>query len=114
MKKYLSLVKRWTDQNFAAEFVQVSWEENEHADWLAKAASVEHMTIGLQVLSFTQHSPAIEELETQVILAGIDWTILITSYLKNETLLEDHNASQRLKVWASHFMLMGKVSLKHT
>ena len=93
MKKYLSLVKRRIDQNFVAEFVQVLWEENEHADWLAKAASVEHITIGLQVLSFTQHSLAIEELETQVISAGIDWTIRITSYLKNGTLLKDHNAS---------------------
>ena len=105
MKKYLSLVKRRTNQNFVAEFVQVPREENEHADRLAKAASIEHMTTSRQVLSFTQHSPAIEELEIQVIPTGIDWTILITSYLKNGALLEDHNASRRLKVRASRFML---------
>ena len=44
--KYLSLVKRWTDQNFATKFVQVPREEKEHVDRLAKAASTEHMTIG--------------------------------------------------------------------
>ena len=49
MKKYLSLVKRRTNQNFAVEFVQVLREENEHADRLAKVTSTEHMAIGRQV-----------------------------------------------------------------
>ena len=44
--KYLSLVKRWTDQNFATEFVQVLRKEREHVDRSAKAASTEDMTIG--------------------------------------------------------------------
>ena len=95
MKKYLILVKRQTYQNFAVEFVQVSWEENEHVDWLAKAAFAEHMTIDRQVLSFTQHSPAIEELKVQVISTSTDWKILITSFLKNGMILDDHNMSQR-------------------
>ena len=80
---------------------------------MAKAASTKHMTIGHQVLSFTQHSPATKELEIQVIPAGIDWTILITSYLKNGTLLKDHNASRRLKVQALRFVLMGEASPDH-
>ena len=46
MKKYLSLVKRWTNQNLATKFVQFPGEEREHFDRLAKAASTEHMTIG--------------------------------------------------------------------
>ena len=53
MKKYLSFVKRRTNQNFAAKFVQVLREENEHVDRLAKATSVEHMIISRRVLSFT-------------------------------------------------------------
>ena len=114
MKKYFSLVKRRTNQNFAAEFVQVPREEKEHVDRLAKATSTEHITIGHQVLSFTQHSPATEELEIQVILVGIGWTIPITSYLKNGTLLEDHNTTQRLKFRISHCVLMGEVSPDHT
>lgn len=32
---------------------------------------------------------------------------LIVSYLKKGTVLEDHNASQRLKVQVSRFVLMG-------
>ena len=113
MKKYLSLVKRRTNQNFAVEFVQVLREENEHADQLAKVTSTEHMAIGRQVLSSTQHFPTIKELEIQVIPAGIDWTILITSYLKNGTLSKDHNASRRLKVQALRFVLMGEASPDH-
>ena len=113
MKKYLSLVKRQTNQNFSVEFVQVLREENEHADRLAKVTSTEHMAIGRQVLSSTQHFPTIKELEIQVIPAGIDWTILITSYLKNGTLSKDHNASRRLKVQALRFVLMGEASPDH-
>ena len=63
MKKYLSLVKRQTNQIFSVEFVQVSREENEHAYRLAKVTSTEHMTIGRQVLSSTQHFPTTKELE---------------------------------------------------
>ena len=95
MKKYLSLVKRQTNQNFVAEFLQVPREEKEHVDRVAKAASTEHMIIDHQVLSFTQHFPATKELEIQVILVGIGWMIHITSYLKNGMLPEDHNASRR-------------------
>jgi len=62
---------------------------------VAKATSTEHMTIDRQVLSFTQHFPATEELEIQVILVVIGWMIHITSYLKNGMLPEDHNTSRR-------------------
>ena len=44
--KYLSLVRRRIDQNFEVEFIQVPREEKEHVNRLAKAASIEHMTIG--------------------------------------------------------------------
>ena len=63
MKKYLSLVKRQMDQKFTAKFIQILKEKNEQADRLAKATSVEHMTVGSQILSFTEHSPAIKETE---------------------------------------------------
>ena len=67
MKKYLDLIKRRTSQAFAVEFIQVPREENEHADWLAKATSTKPMMVDHQVLSFIQHSLTIEELEIQVI-----------------------------------------------
>ena len=63
MKKYLNLIKRWTSQAFAVEFIQVLRKENEHTDQLAKATSAKHMMVDRQVLSFIQQSPAIEELK---------------------------------------------------
>ena len=72
MKKYLDLIKRQTSQAFVVEFIQVLREENDYADRLAKATSAKHMMVGQQVLSFIQQSPAIEELEIQMIPKGID------------------------------------------
>ena len=43
---------------------------------------------------------------------GVDWTTLIVSYLRNRTLLEDRNASRKLKVQSSHFVLIGDVLYK--
>ena len=53
MKNYLSLVKRWMDQNFTEKFLQILREENEQADRLAKATFAKHMIVGSQILSFT-------------------------------------------------------------
>ena len=36
----------------------------------------------------------------------------IISYLRNGTLLEDRNASRRLKVYSSRFVIMGDVLYK--
>ena len=108
-KKDISLVKRQTSQAFAVEFIQVPKEENDHVDWLAKATFIEHIMVSCQVLSFTQHSPAIEELKMQMIPKGVDWMTPIVSYLKNGTHPKDHNESWWLKVWASRFMLIRDV-----
>ena len=43
-----------------AKVVQIPRGENEQADRLAKAASVEHMITHGIVLSFVQHSPLID------------------------------------------------------
>ena len=45
MKKYLNLIRKQTNQNFAVKFLQVLREEYKHANRLAKAASTEHITI---------------------------------------------------------------------
>ena len=47
-----------------------------------------------------------------MILMGANWTTPIVSYLKSGTLLEDHNASRRLKVRSSHFVLINDVLYK--
>ena len=43
---------------------------------------------------------------------GADWTTLIVSYLKNRMLPEDRNASCKLKVQSSRFILIGDVLYK--
>ena len=88
--KYLSVVKRRTNQNFAVEFVQIPREEkNMLIDW----PRLHLLNTWLLVVT--------KELEIQVIPAGIGCTIPITFYLKNGTLPEDYNTSRRLKVQAS-------------
>lgn len=57
-------------------------EENKYIDRLAKAASVESMTICSLVLSFTQYLLAINEVNVHAIPTGINWMTSIISYLK--------------------------------
>jgi len=52
MKRYLSMVKGKVSEGLSAKFVQILREENEQANHLAKVASIEHMVITSQVLSF--------------------------------------------------------------
>ena len=59
MKKYLEQVKKRVD-DLQAKIVQIPRGENERADRLTKAASVEHMIIPDEVLSFIQFSPLID------------------------------------------------------
>ena len=66
MKKYLEQVKNRVN-DLQAKFVQIPREENKHADLFAKAASVEHMLIFNQVLSFIQISPLIDNISVQEI-----------------------------------------------
>ena len=47
--------------SLAVRFVQISREENECADHLAKAASVEFMLVPEQVVSFVQGSSLIDD-----------------------------------------------------
>ena len=56
MKRYLDQVKRRVD-DLQAKIVQIPKGENEQADRLAKAASVEHMITHGNVLSFVQLFP---------------------------------------------------------
>ena len=43
---------------------------------------------------------------------GTNWTTLIIAYLKNKTLPEDQDESQRLKVRVAHFVLIADVLYK--
>ena len=112
MREYLSMIKGKMSEGLLAKFVQILKEENEQADRLAKAAFVECMVITNQVLPFVQYSPTIDKVEVQVIPMGANWTMPIISYLKSGILLEDHDASHRLRVQSSHFVLIEDVLYK--
>ena len=60
MKKYLEEVKSRIS-SLEVKFIQIPREENECADRLAKAASVEFMNASKQVLSFVQTSSLIDD-----------------------------------------------------
>ena len=97
MKKYLEQVKKRVD-DLQAKIVQIPRWENEQADCLAKAASVEHMIIPNKVLSFIQFLPLIDSINVQVIGFENNWTTPLVSYLKNGTLLDSKEAARKLKV----------------
>ena len=82
MKRYLDQVKRRVD-DLKAKIVQIPRRENEQADRLTKAASVEHMITHGNVLSFVQLSPLIDSDDVQEIGSESNWTTTIASYLKD-------------------------------
>ena len=73
MKRYLDQVRARVD-DLEAKIIQISRGENEQADRLAKAASVEHMIIPSNVLSFVQLSPLIDSSNVQEIGSESNWT----------------------------------------
>ena len=97
MKKYLEQVRKQRGK-FQAKFAQISREENDQADRLAKAASAEHMHIPSKVLSFVQLLLLIDGVGVQEIDSGSNWTTPIVSYLKDGTLLDGKEVTRKLKV----------------
>ena len=87
MKKYLEQVRRRVD-DLQAKIIQIPRGENEQADRLAKAASVEHMIALDNVLSFIQLAPLIDSIDLLEIGSVDDWTTPLFFYLKNGILLD--------------------------
>ena len=95
------------------KFVQISREENECADHLAKATSTEYMLVPNQVLSFVQTSSLIDEVTSvQEIGTQNNWTTPLVSYLRDSMLPEGKDATRKLKVQASRFVLIKEVLYK--
>ena len=86
---------------FQAKFFQIPWEENEQADRLAKAVLAEHMVVPDKVLSFIQPLPLIAVINVQEIGSESNWTTLLVSYLKDDTLPDGKKAARKLKVQAA-------------
>ena len=109
MKKYLEEVKN-RSSSLEVKFVQIPREENECADRLAKAASVEFMITSKQVLSFVQISSLIDDgAQMQEVNFEENWTTPLIAYLRSDILPDEKDAARKLKVQASRFVLLGDV-----
>ena len=112
MKKYLEVVKGQID-SLQIRFVQIPREENECADQLAKATSLEHMHVPNQVLSFIQLSLVIDEgTNVQEIGSESNWTMPLVSYLMNNMLPDGKDAARKMKVQESRFVLIKDILYK--
>ena len=95
------------------KFVQIPKEKNECTNRLAKAASTEYMLVPDQVLSFVQTSSLIDEVTSvQEIGTQNNWTTPLVSYLRDSMLPEGKDATRKLKVQASRFVLIKEVLYK--
>ena len=95
------------------KFVQILREENEYANRLAKAASAEFMNASKQVLSFVQASSLIDNrAKMQEINVEENWTMPLIAYLRSGILPDRKDATRKLKVQASRFMLIRDVLYK--
>ena len=112
MKKYSKEVK-YRINDLEVKFIQISMEENEWADHLAKAASAEFMLVPEQVLSFIQISSLIDDgTNMQMVNSECNWTTPLISYLKTGVLPDEKGAARKLKVQASRFLLIKDVLYK--
>ena len=112
MRRYLDEVKGQIG-SLQIKIVQILGEENECADRLVKAASVERMLVPNQVLSFVQTLLLIDSgMNVQEVNSESNWTMPLTSYLKNGMLPNGKDATRKLKVRASRFVLIKDVLYK--
>ena len=70
------------------------------------------MLIPGQVLSFVQISSLIDDNSVQEIGSENYWTTPIASYLKDSVLPDDKEAARKLKVQATHFILIKDILYK--
>ena len=112
IKKYLEEVKSRIS-SIEVKFVQIPREENECADRLAKAASAKFMNASEQVLSFVQTSSLIDDKkQMQEIAVEENWTTPLIAYLQSGTMPDGKDATRKLKVQASRFVLIRDVLYK--
>nr|XP_023870650.1 uncharacterized protein LOC111983214 [Quercus suber] len=94
MKKYLEQVRRRVDE-LKAKIIQIPKGENEQADRLAKAASIEHIaTLDNEISSES------------------NWTTPLVSYVKNGVLPDRKETTRKLKVQEVRFVLMKDILYK--
>ena len=112
MRRYLDEVKGQIG-SLQIKIIQILGEENECADRLVKAASVERMLVPNQVLSFVQTLPLIDSgMNMHEVNSKSNWTTPLISYLKNGMLPDRKDAAKKLKVQVSRFILIKDVLYK--
>ena len=112
MKKYLEEVKGQT-AGLEVKFIRIPREENECANRLAKATSAKFMNAPKQVLSFVQTCSLIDDgRQIQEIDVEEYWTAPLKEYLQSGSLPNGKDATRRLKVRASRFVLIKDVLYK--
>ena len=98
MNRYLEDVKNRIS-SLKVRFVQIPKEENECANRLAKAASIEFMLVLEQVLSFVQVSLLIDDgMNMQEVHSESNWTTPLISYIRTSVLPDGKDAARKLKV----------------
>ena len=98
MNRYLEDVKNRIS-SLKVRFVQIPKEENECANRLAKAASIEFMLVLEQVLSFVQVSLLIDDgMNMQEVDSESNWTTPLISYIRTSVLPDGKDAARKLKV----------------
>ena len=70
------------------------------------------MIIPSKVLSFVELSPLIDTIDVQEIGSGSNCTTSVVSYLKNGTLPDNKEATRKLKVQESLFVLIKDILYK--
>ena len=111
MKRYLNKIKHSIKGFTTTMFHQIPREENTEADSLAKTTFADELVddqIKVQYISSID-VPKVHQMDGEA-----NWTTLIMSYLKDGLLPEDREEARKLRVRATEFVLMDKISLSPT
>ena len=112
MKRYLEEMKNRIS-SLEVRFVQIPREKNECADRLAKVASAEFVLVLEQVLSFVQVYSLIDDrTNVQEVDSESNWATPLISYLRTGVLPDGKDATRKLKVQVSRFVLIKDVLYK--
>jgi ribonuclease HI len=104
MKKYLTVIQTLLPHFKKVEFLQIPREKNVDADRLARLASSREEIDGFLEV---QERPSIEEEIVNSIMDNNSWMSPIIRYFKKGKLSTDKTEAHKLRIRASHFLLLG-------
>ncbi len=104
MKKYLTVIQTLLPHFKKVEFLQIPREKNVDADRLARLASSREEIDGFLEV---QERPSIEEEIVNSIMDNNSWMSPIIRYFKKGKPSTDKTEAHKLRIRASHFLLLG-------